>query len=125
MSTRVMVVDDDPVIRALLEDYLKALGYQVCILEGGGACLGELKEFHPDVLLIDFQMPDINGIDLLKLVRATPEGKGLPVVMLSANADTAFHATSSRVEADAYLLKPFDLHEMRDVLERLTGSNSS
>ena len=122
---KILVVDDDPVIRALLEDYFSAINYRVEVATGGVECLSRLEKLSPDVLVIDFQMPDMTGLELLKHIRQTTLKRSVPVILVSANSDMALLAAEGGARADAYLQKPFDLHEMRAVVERLAERRES
>ena len=124
MSKCIFVVDDDPIIRILVSDYLEARGYQVSALESAKACIERLFCQRPDLLLIDMQMPEMNGAELLQVLRNTPEYSGLPVVILSAGSDVQnFTENNYRVKADDYLSKPFDVQTLADVLERFASQS--
>lgn len=122
MEKCVFVVDDDPVVRILVSEYLKSIGFQVCALESAKACLERLFNQRPDLLFIDMQMPGMNGAELLQVIRHTPELANLPVVILSAGSDTqAFTETNYNVCADSYLSKPFDIETLSALIRRMIG----
>ncbi len=112
-----LVADDDPVIRTLVGEYLSSMGYDVTMSANGEECLKCLTEALPDVLLLDLLMPDMNGVEVLKNIRANAAMAKVPVIMLSANSDTQLVANKSDVAANAYLEKPF---EMRSIIETIT-----
>lgn len=120
MSKRILLVDDDPVIRLLVGDYLRALGHEVEEAEGGRACLSKLDELTPEILVLDLLMPDLNGLEVLKSVRQHPKIKFLPVILLSANAEIKEIAAREEVEADLYLLKPFEMNALKLAVEKLS-----
>ncbi len=122
MSKTIFVVDDDPIIRILVTDYLEACGYQVSALESAKACIDRLFYQKPDLLFIDMQMPEMNGAELLQVIRHTPDFSALPVVILSAGSDIQnFTENHYHVKADHYLAKPFDIQALSDILVRLLG----
>jgi DNA-binding response OmpR family regulator len=120
MCKRILIADDDPVIRVLVGEFLKVNGYDAILVETGGACLAELEAGLPDLLLLDLMMPDMTGIDVLVKVRENPQLSQLPVVMLSAHEDSdTFVTAQGSARPDAYLTKPFDLRHMIDTVSRL------
>jgi two-component system, OmpR family, response regulator MprA len=110
MRPTVLVVDDDPPIRRMLERTLTAEGYDVRTASGGGAALAEVERSVPDALVLDVAMPGLDGLAVCRRLRA--KGLAVPVLML-----TARDAVSDRVEgldsgADDYLVKPFAPQEL-------------
>ncbi len=115
---KIMIVDDDVVIRTLLDEYLCALGYIVETADGAAQCLELMARFAPDAAVIDLQMTGMNGLELLRLLSAGAD-PGFPVIMLSADDDSRSVVEQAGLRADAYMQKPFDMHEMRDALAGL------
>ena len=107
-----IVVDDDPVIRALLSDCLEASGFKVTSFSNGQECLASLSQGCCQTIFLDLQMPNMNGIEVLKQIRARPELNKLRVVMLSANVDNFVITIQEGVNADGFLAKPFKMHEL-------------
>ena len=107
----VLVVDDDPVVRALLRDALELEGYEVRAAEDGAAGLERIAERRPDCVVLDLMMPGIDGLEVLRRIRATDE-EMLPVVMLTAAAgdDVTWQAWAGGVSC--FLAKPFDVDEL-------------
>ncbi len=118
MSKKVLIVDDDPVIRILVSEIVQSFGHSVTVLESGSSCLSELSKNLPDVLILDLQMPDMSGLDVLKQLKSDMRTSALPVLMLSANSDSEKLA-EEEVKADQYLQKPFNLGEFKRALEKL------
>ena len=117
MSKHVFVVDDDPVIRVLVGDYLESQGYSVTTLGSAKACIERLFDSRPDLLFVDMQMPEMNGAELLQVIRGTPEYSALPVVILSAGVDTKSYTENNyNVRADRYVSKPFDIQTLSQLL---------
>lgn len=73
MNKTIYVVDDDPIIRILVSDYLEARGYKVSSFQGPRECIESLFHGRPDLIFIDMQMPEMNGAELLQVIRHTPE----------------------------------------------------
>ncbi|RMG42754.1 MAG: response regulator [Candidatus Dadabacteria bacterium] len=120
MTAQVYIVDDDPVIRTLVEDYLSASGYDVKAYENGHAFLEAItKEASGEsaMVLLDLQMPDMSGIDVLKEIKNNSNCARLPVVMLSANNSTEELTSKADVKADRYLAKPFNPKDILQIVK--------
>jgi DNA-binding response OmpR family regulator len=120
VNKKILIVDDDPVIRVLIQEYLSNQGYDVRVVCDGGECLNEIPTFSPDLVVLDLIMPDMSGVEVLKNIRSNPSTQKLPVLMLSANTDTEAVADSHHVNANRYLQKPFNLREVLDAVEALS-----
>jgi CheY-like chemotaxis protein len=116
---RILVVDDDPSVRALLRDVLEVEGHTVTDAVDGFAALRALAAERPDCVVLDVVMPGMDGHEVLSRLRATSGGRELPVVMLTAAADddTAWRGWSGG--ADRVLGKPFDADDLLHHLDRL------
>ena len=119
-SQTILIVDDDPVIRVLLSDYLSSLGYKVESAETGIQCLEKISEVPPTAILLDFQMPVMNGLEVLKAIRKDPKLSKIVVMVLSANNDTPKLFQQENVSADRFILKPFEMQTIRDALTQLS-----
>lgn len=119
MSKNILVVDGDPVIRTLLVECMSCFGHIVSAVESGAKCLDSLKSSIPDVLFLDLQMPDMSGLEVLKQIRSNEETAKIPVIMLSANSDSAAINSDEQAKATAYVQKPFDMKKMLALLESL------
>ena len=117
MTRRVLIVDDDPTIRASLADALTADGMQVSVAESGASALGRMEHTPPDVVLSDVRMDDVDGLMLLRTLRErTPT---VDVVLMTAYDDMPTVVAAMRDGAAEFLTKPLDLHEVRAVLRRV------
>ena len=121
MAIKVLLVDDDPVIRVLLQDYLSAMKFEVRTLDSGIQCLESLSKEMPDVLLLDFQMPVMNGLEVLRNIRKNSVMHDLPVIMLSADKDTEKYVKEADLQANRYIVKPFEMHAVRDAIKSVCG----
>ena len=118
---RVLVVDDDDVIRQLITVNLELEGFQVDTAVDGQDCLDKVAQVRPDVITLDIMMPRLDGWAAASRLRADPATAGIKVVLLSARAQEADLARGSRIGVDAYLTKPFDPDELIEVVRRLAG----
>jgi two-component system KDP operon response regulator KdpE len=106
---RVLVVDDEPPIRKLLRMGLNAHGYQILEAANGKAALELLKE-TPDLIILDLGLPDTQGLELLRTMRARNES--VPIVVLSSRGDEAGKVQALDFGADDYVTKPFGMDEL-------------
>jgi CheY-like chemotaxis protein len=116
---RVLVVDDDPVIRELLALELEPAGHVVEALPDGESALVRLRQTLPDALVLDVMMPGITGWEVLTAVRADPALKRLPVVLLSARDVPDDVRTGYALGASLVLSKPCDSAKLLSLLEVL------
>ena len=120
--TDVLVVDDDADIRTLIATALRLEGWTVAEADGGIAGLDHLRssiERPPDVVVLDVQMPDLDGWEVLGQVRATEELSGTAVVLCTVRAGAADRERGQRLGADAYITKPFDVEGLVGTVSHL------
>ena len=115
---RVLVVDDDPPLRRMLERTLVAEGFEVALAADGGAALVAVERSAPDVIVLDLKMPVLDGLAVCRRLR----GKGLPtpILMLTARDAVADRVEGLEAGADDYLIKPFAVQELVARLRALT-----
>jgi CheY-like chemotaxis protein len=118
---RVLVVDDDDVIRQLITVNLELEGFEVSTAVDGQDCLDKVKAVDPAVVTLDIMMPRLDGWEAASRLREDPETANVKVVLLSARAQEADLERGSRIGVDAYLTKPFDPDELIATVRRLAG----
>jgi DNA-binding response OmpR family regulator len=111
----VLIVEDDPVILRLLEVNFELEGLEVLLAEDGADGLELAKERRPDLVVTDIMMPKLSGIELVESLKADPMTAGIPIILLSAKAQTADLKAGMDAGADDYVTKPF---EPLDLLDR-------
>jgi CheY-like chemotaxis protein len=108
MSPRkVLVVDDEPEVRQLLGEFLSGRGYGVFLAGSGTEALDALDVQRPDLVLLDVAMPDMDGVEALRLIASNRPS--VPVIMVTANADITLTSKLLAMGAVDYIPKPFDL----------------
>ena len=117
MAHHILVVDDDIDIRALIQTVLQDDGYSVATAANGQEALVQVIENRPQVILLDLQMPVMNGWELLTQLRQA--GVTVPIVFMSAGYRV--RAEAERHGADGYLAKPFDIAAVLDIADRFTA----
>ena len=112
MSKKILIVDDEPFNLDLLEQELGEYDYTIERAGDGVEALEKTQSFAPDVILLDYMMPRMNGLEVVKRLRATPEHQGIPVILLTAKASQEDKVAGLDAGADDYVTKPFDSFEL-------------
>ncbi|MDD3243074.1 MAG: response regulator transcription factor [Eubacteriales bacterium] len=109
---RIAVVEDESAIARLLQINLQAAGYEARTYDTGEAFLASLATGAPDVLLLDWMLPGKDGLDICRIVRASPETAALPIIMLTAKTEEIDKVLGLEMGADDYVTKPFGVREV-------------
>lgn len=112
MSIKVLVVEDEEAISLLLKYNLKAEGFDVTVVDDGDEALTEAKETNPDIILLDWMLPNVSGIEICRQLRAGDETSSIPVIMLTARAEEEDRLRGFEKGADDYVTKPFSMKEL-------------
>src|SRR2546426_1668394 len=118
MSARILVVEDEEALTTLLRYNLDAEGYDVETVARGDEADTRLKERVPDLVVLDWMLPGLSGIELCRRLRARPETKQLPIIMLTARGEESERVRGLATGADDYIVKPFSVPEL---LARVKG----
>jgi DNA-binding response OmpR family regulator len=119
---RVLVVDDDEVIRQLIAVNLTLEGFDVATAVDGQDCLDKVTAIGPDVITLDIMMPRLDGWETAVQLRKSPQTAGIKVLLITARAQEEDKTRGSQVGADAYLTKPFDPNDLIRVVRELAGA---
>jgi two-component system KDP operon response regulator KdpE len=106
---KVLAVDDEPAIRRLLKTSLRPHGYEVVEAENGVAALAELRTERLDLVILDLGLPDMDGLDVIRAVRAESQ---VPIIVLSIRNDDRGKVLALDLGADDYVVKPFSIEEL-------------
>ena len=121
-SGRLLIVDDDPSVRAMLTEYLAGHRYDVRAAESGAAMRAEIERDLPDLILLDIRMPGEDGLTLARYLR---ERYDVGIIMVTASGDVVDRVVGLEIGADDYVAKPFDPRELlariKSVLRRMQG----
>lgn len=112
MNGTILVADDSMVVRAVLRRQLETDGHTVVEAVNGEEAIDACREYHPDVILLDVEMPVLDGHATLARLKADPQLKDIPVVFLTGRVDTADVVNGLRLGAHDYLRKPFEANEL-------------
>lgn len=114
-----LVVDDDRVIQQLLEVNLELEGYDVAKAGDGEEALAAVRDFRPDLIVLDIMMPKIDGREVCRRIKADPTTAEIPIIFLSARAQDFDVTSGLELGASAYVTKPFDPVDLLTMIERL------
>lgn len=114
----VLVVDDDEDIRDIVSLRLGVVGHLVRQASNGDECMNAIRAERPDIILLDIQMPRMNGIDVCRQVKANPDYSLIPVLLLTARGQESDVSKGFDAGADDYIVKPFSLQELQSRVER-------
>jgi DNA-binding response OmpR family regulator len=120
MTVSVLVVEDDPSVRGLLQTLLSAEGYEVVTASDGLAGLVKLASSHPSLVLLDLMMPDLGGVRVLEEMRDDPELRDIPVIVVTGKID-AVPGMRDLLGEDNVFLKPFAVGELLGRVADVTG----
>src|SRR5690606_19194495 len=112
MSARILVVEDEEALTTLLRYNLEAEGYEVEIVGRGDEADMALKERVPDLVVLDWMLPGLSGIELCRRLRARSETEQLPIIMLTARGEESERVRGLPTGADDYIVKPFSVPEL-------------
>jgi CheY-like chemotaxis protein len=119
MSATVLIIDDDVDIREALGMALSNFGYDVMLAENGAVALQMVRDRAPGLILLDLMMPVMDGAQFHAAIQHDPVLASIPLVVLSGHGQVATQAAT--MGTSAYLVKPIDLKQLLDVVERFTG----
>jgi DNA-binding response OmpR family regulator len=108
-GARVLVVDDEPTVREVVVGYLRRDGHDVSEAADGRTALALLEQEPPDLVVLDMMLPGVNGLDILRRLRATSD---VPVIMLTARTEERDRVAGLELGADDYVVKPFSPREL-------------
>lgn len=125
MAEHLLIIDDDTRLSAMLRDYLAGNGYEVRTTATAATGLADLARHPPDAVVLDVMLPDLDGFEVLRRIRA---GSDVPVLMLTARGDETDRIVGLEIGADDYLPKPFSSRELlarlRAILRRRHGGSA-
>lgn len=115
----ILTVDDSPSIRQMIKVVLAPLGHSVVEAADGAQGLDKAKANRPDLVITDLNMPVMNGLDLIKSLRATPTLAGMPIVFLTTESNDALKQEAKKAGATGWITKPFNQDQLLAVVNKL------
>jgi len=107
MSRRILVVEDQPDNRKILHDLLTSVGYEVISAENGMAGVSTAAKERPDLILMDIQLPLLDGYEATRRIKANPELRAIPIIVVTSYALSGDETKAKAAGCDAYVTKPF------------------
>jgi len=123
MNKRVLILDDDPDILQICSIVLKKKGFEVSTLNTSSQVIDQVRNYHPDVILMDNWIPGPGGIEATRMLKLAPETHDIPVIFFSANSNVTQLAREA--QADYFLQKPFDITELEAIVQMAINQNVS
>jgi two-component system alkaline phosphatase synthesis response regulator PhoP len=124
---KILIVDDEQDIADLVAYNLEKEGFATIKAYDGGTVLKTVKTQKPDLIILDLMLPNMNGLDICRSIRANPETAHLPIIMLTAKADEVDKIIGLEIGADDYMTKPFSVKELmarvRSIFRRIQDGN--
>lgn len=122
-NTKVLIVEDEEALTTLLEYNLAREGFDVEVAGDGEEALARVRDSAPDIVILDWMLPKVSGIEVCRRIRSAPETRNLPIVMLTARSEESDRIRGLDTGADDYVTKPFSTNELvarlRAVLRRI------
>ncbi len=118
MSSKILIVEDNEKNRLLIKDVLKYFGYEVIEAEDGAAGAALAKEHKPDLILMDIQMPVMDGMTAAKIIKSDPETKGIRMIALTSFAMKGDKERFLEAGFDDYIAKPIDTRKLPEIVKK-------
>ncbi len=118
MSKTFLIVDDSASMRQLVSFTMKDAGYDVIAAEHGKEALGKLSSAKVDMVITDLNMPEMDGIEFIKLLRGMPNYRFIPIVMLTTESQEAKKREGKAAGASGWIVKPFNPQQLLNVVRR-------
>jgi len=120
--SKVMVIDDEPFILMMIEDKLKNAKIDVITVRKSKHAIERIREERPDLIILDWMMPELSGIDLCKLIKRDPDLQGIPIFMLTAKGQDSDEQQGIQCGVNRYITKPFSPRSLLELVQETVGS---
>jgi len=122
MSKKILIVEDIPMNRRLIRDILIYYGYEIIEAENGEEAVRIAKEQKPDLIIMDIQMPVMNGLEAIKILRNDPATKDIKIIAVTSFAMAGDREKVLAAGFDDYISKPLNTRELPEMVKKLLGS---
>lgn len=119
---RILVVDDDEIIRSILKEILGNQGYDVLEASDGDSCVEQARMAKPDLILLDMTMPKMTGFEVAPVLRTHPATKNVPIIALTGDNATESIEAAHEAGCDHYITKPIDAGKILRLLDKLLSA---
>ncbi len=124
-AKKILIVEDNELNLKLLNDILEVHGYDTMVSDSGTTALALARQFHPDLILLDIQLPDISGMDVARHLKADEQTRDIPVVAVTAFAMSGDRRMILDSGCDDYVAKPINIHDFLALVSRYTSNGRS
>jgi chemosensory pili system protein ChpA (sensor histidine kinase/response regulator) len=125
LGATIMVVDDSLTVRRVTQRLLERQGFQVMLAKDGVDALRQMQDTLPDVLLVDIEMPRMDGYDLTRAVRSNPETQAIPILMITSRTAGKHRSLAFELGVNEYLGKPYQEDELLRLIRRYLAARAS
>jgi CheY-like chemotaxis protein len=122
MGRRILITEDNPQNRLLVKDVLEFHGYEIMEAEDGQAGIEMAKKYKPDLILMDLQMPVMDGLTAGKIIRGDPDTKNIKMIAVTSFAMLGDKERVMEAGFDHYIAKPINTRELPDLVKRILGN---
>jgi DNA-binding response OmpR family regulator len=120
--SKVIVIDDEPFILMMIEDKLKKAKIEVVTLRESRNALSVIKKEKPNLIILDWMMPELSGIELCKMIKADPEISAIPIFMLTAKGQDSDEQLGLQCGVARYITKPFSPKSLLEMIQETVGN---
>ena len=117
----VLIAEDNQESYEMIAEYLETMGFQVCRAKNGEEALTIARETRPDIILMDIQMPIMDGLTMIEELRKIPSQTGIPIIFLTTESDAALKTRAKNAGATGWLTKPFDPENLVKIVRKVLG----
>ena len=115
---KILIVEDNTMNLELISDILKKRAYQIISTDNGDKAIKLAKEVHPDLILMDIQLPIMDGYEATRRIKSDPELKHIPIIVITSYAMSGDREKAIKAGCDGYVLKPIDTRELPKLVEK-------
>jgi len=123
--SKVMVIDDEPFILMMIEDKLKKANIAVITMRESRSAVEVIKREKPDLIILDWMMPEISGIDLCRILKSDSDLRDIPIFMLTAKGQDSDEQLGMRCGVTRYITKPFSPKALLEMVQEITGNEKT
>jgi len=119
MAKKILIIDDEPGICSVVSTFLEKKGFTAIVAKSGKEGIGAANYRKPDLILLDINMPKMDGFEVLEKIKHSPKTLAIPVVMLSGRGDDESKIKASGSYSEYYITKPFQLEELESKIKEI------
>jgi two-component system, chemotaxis family, chemotaxis protein CheY len=124
VTAKILIVEDSPSMRSLVREALEVEGYELTESDNGLAALAVLGRVAPDLVITDINMPQLDGLGLLREIRQLPSFRFMPVLILTSESGADMKENGRAAGATGWLVKPFEAEQLRRVVSQVLGARA-